>query len=200
MFQNFASSELNWLPEIGIGYYPVKEAPYDKKYFERYQAMKNTEIGLALNKARVDLVAKYTDKDVLDIGIGSGAFVESIDNAKGFDINPFAVEWLVENHRFKHPLRGANSMTFWDSLEHIHDPREYLNNAKEYVFISCPIFKDCEHLLGSKHKRYDEHCWYFTEEGLIIFMWAFGFKCLEVNAMETEIGREDIKTFVFKRV
>lgn len=200
MFQNFASTTLNWLPQCGIGYFPVVEQPYDKAYFDKYQDMEETPIGLALNKARVDLVNKYTDKEVLDIGIGCGSFVKARPNTYGHDINPYGIEWLIQQDKFRSPLKGANSLTFWDSLEHIHDPTLHMHGAKEYVFISCPIYKDADHILKSKHFRPDEHCWYWTHDGLQIFMWSFGFVLVEHNQMESEIGREDIGTFVFKRI
>jgi len=199
LFQEFSESELSWIPALGIGYYPVKANPYNEAYFQAYNAIKETPIGLALNKARTELVNKYTNDKVLDIGIGNGAFVEGRENTYGFDINPVAVQWLVDNGKYRHPFRGANALTFWDSLEHIHNPTLMLQGAKEFVFVSCPIYNDAEHVLGSKHFKRDEHCWYWTVEGLIRFMSAFGFQVQEVNWMETEIGREDIGTFVFKR-
>lgn len=199
IFETFAQNELQWLPEIGIGYYPVKDAPYDEYYFQKYIIMAETEIGLKLNQARIDLVNKYTKLDVLDIGIGSGAFVEGRNNTYGYDINPAATKWLIERNWYRHPFKGANSLTFWDSLEHIHDPRLHLSGAKEYVFISCPIYQDAEHIKRSKHFRKDEHCWYWTKDGLCTFMDAFGFELVEYNDMESKIGREDIGTFVFKK-
>lgn len=199
IFSNFAESQLQWLPELGIGYYPVTAMPYDAEYFARYQAMKDTEIGLKLNHARIELVNQYTNDDVLDIGIGSGAFVEARAKTYGYDINPHAVEWLVKHKAYRHPFKGANSLTFWDSLEHIHNPTLILQGAKEYVFVSCPIYENLDHLLQSKHYRKDEHCHYWTVQGLLTFMDYFGFERIDENWIESELGREDIGTFVFKR-
>lgn len=200
MLEKLQSTSLAWYEELGIGYYPVTEQPYDKAYFERYKAMADTDIGRELNKARIKLVNKYTDSEVLDIGIGSGAFVKGRGNTKGWDINPCAKKWLADNKLLKNPIKPTNSLTFWDSLEHIHDPKLLLQSAKEYVFISCPIYKDLKHLLGSKHYRKTEHCWYWTYQGLITFMLEYGFEKIEINYMESEIGREDIASFVFKRL
>jgi hypothetical protein len=66
--------------------------------------------------------------------------------------------------------------------------------------VSCPIYENSEHILRSKHFRKDEHCWYWTEQGLITFMRHYGFEVVESNRMESDIGREDIGTFVFKRI
>lgn len=200
LFNELSKNNLAWIETLGIGYYPVTANPYDASYFEAYNAIKETPIGLALNKARIDLVNRYTNGSVLDIGIGNGAFVEGRDNTYGFDINPVAVDWLIDNHKYRHPFRGADALTFWDSLEHIHNPTLMLQGAKEFVFVSCPIYHDVNHVLGSKHMKPDEHCWYWTVNGLTTFMAMFGFEVQEINWMETEIGREDIGTFVFKRM
>lgn len=199
LFNEISRDNLAWIPKLGIGYYPVRSNPYDEAYFEAYNAIKATPIGLALNKARIDLVNKYTNGSVLDIGIGNGAFVEARDDTFGFDINPVAVKWLIDRNKYRHPFRGAQALTFWDSLEHIHNPTLMLQGAKEFVFVSCPIYDDVEHVLRSKHFKPDEHCWYWTVQGLTTFMRIFGFEVQEMNRMETEIGREDIGTFVFKR-
>jgi hypothetical protein len=199
LIDRFAKSELIWLPEQGIGYFPVTESPYDAEYFERIQKNSGTNIGLALNAARVKLVNEYTRGEVLDIGIGSGAFLARKNPTFGYDINPVAVEWLRKHRLYREPWAGADSMTFWDSLEHIHDPTEYLMGCREYAFVSCPIYQNAEHILRSKHFRKDEHCWYWTEEGICRFMAYFSFELVEYNDMETQIGREDIGTFVFKR-
>lgn len=200
LYNEIAKSQLSWLPNLGIGYYPVVANPYDDAYFQAYNAIKETPIGLALNKARTDLVNRYCNGSVLDIGIGNGAFVEGRENSFGYDINPVAVQWLIDNTKYRHPFKGADALTFWDSLEHIHNPTLMLQGAKEFVFISCPIYDDVDHVLRSKHFKPDEHCWYWTAEGLVKFLEPFGFQIQEVNWMETEIGREDIGTFVFKRV
>jgi hypothetical protein len=202
MIEKFADRQLSWMPEVGIGYYPVKDSPYDAEYFVRVTANSRTQIGVRLNQARLQLVDKYlgVSDTVLDIGIGSGAFVEACQpRAKGFDINPVAIEWLTERGLYRAPYRPVHSMTFWDSLEHIHDPTEILKNIECYAFVSMPIYRSLDHLMGSKHRRYDEHCWYFTHDGIKLFMGIYGFDLVEHNQMETEIGREDIGTFVFKR-
>lgn len=190
------------MPECGIGYYPVKEQPYDAKYFERIKANSQTDIGKALNACRLALVARYLEptEQLLDIGIGCGAFVESRPNTFGYDINPVAIEWLVNARAYRNPYQPIRAMTFWDSLEHIHDPSEILKNIEGYAFVSMPIYRSLDHLMTSKHRRYDEHCWYFTHDGIKLFMAAFGFELVEHNLMETEAGREDIGTYVFKRV
>jgi hypothetical protein len=190
--------KLLWLPEFGIGYYPVEDQPYDEQYWQKYLVMEQTDIGKTLNQARVNMVKEYEWNEIIDIGIGSGAFIKEFSNAYGFDINPNAIEWLKQNNKWKEPS-NVDAMSFWDSLEHIHNPTELLGNIKKYAFVSCPIYTDKDHILRSKHFRPDEHCWYWTYEGLIKFMSNFGFYLLEYSNIETLIGREDIGSFTFKR-
>lgn len=191
--------KLLWLHDFGIGYYPVEDSPYDEAYWEKYQKMEDTEIGRNLNQARLDMVNRYQWVDLIDIGIGSGAFIKELPNAYGFDINPSAVEWLKSVDKYKEP-NTVDCLTFWDSIEHIHNPTALLESAKRFVFISTPIYKDKDHILRSKHFRPDEHCWYFTHQGIINYLGNFGFNCIEYSNIETELGREDIGSYVFKRM
>jgi hypothetical protein len=55
-------------------------------------------------------------------------------------------------------------------------------------------------VLKSKHYRKDEHYWYFSKAGLIIFMDRLGWKLREVSDVETILGREGITSFAFRRV
>ena len=190
---------LIWLQELGIGYYPVKETPYDDAYFKKYQEMANTNIGMALNEARVNLVNKYTKDEVIDVGIGCGTFIDARDNTNGYDINPAGVKWLEANNKYKNPYLGCDHATFWDSLEHIESPDVILNAIREYVFVSIPIFISNAHVLLSKHYRKDEHYWYFTDSGFKYFMDINGFDLIESNKMESLLGRECIGTYVFRK-
>lgn len=200
-----AEDGLTWYPERLLGYYPVRAngSVYDQSYFANYQQLAETEMGRQLTAARLSLVDRYLPNGpLLDIGIGAGAFVEARNRAAptfGFDINPAGVAWLVERDLFADPLSTPiEGMSFWDSLEHIHDPEPILANTS-FVFASLPVFAGPDHVLKSKHFKRNEHCWYFTRDGLIKWMRALGFACLEHNTMESLIGREDIATFVFRR-
>jgi hypothetical protein len=90
-------------------------------------------------------------------------------------------------------------MTFWDSLEHIPDPKPLLDLITDYAFVSTPIYKNLHTLKTSKHYKPNEHVWYFTRDGIIQFMKAHGFQLLETSDVETQLGREAIESFVFAR-
>jgi len=61
-------------------------------------------MGRKLTQARVDMVKKHYSGDVVDIGIGAGAFVQAM-NCKGYDINARAVEDLVESGSYVDPYK-----------------------------------------------------------------------------------------------
>lgn len=90
-------------------------------------------------------------------------------------------------------------MTLWDVLEHIEDFPAVIANVRDWLFLSLPIFRDADHALRSKHFKPNEHCWYFTRDGLVAAMSMCGFALVSESRVETELGREDIGTFAFRR-
>lgn len=201
-----ADRTLTWWQEAGVGFYPVKAGrePYDSAYFEKYAAMAETPMGRAITRTRVEMVARHTESTVCDVGIGCGAFIMARRNAKrstyGYDINPVAVAWLEERQFFVDPhMVPMPALTLWDVLEHIADFRSLVSQAREFVFVSLPIFSGALDVLRSKHYRKDEHFWYFTPQGLKGIFDALGFDCVEENNHEVALGRESIGSFAFKR-
>jgi hypothetical protein len=191
---------LTWIEQPGIGFYPVHDTPYDRRYFDKYVGYAHTEIGRRLNAARIALVARHYHGQVVDIGIGCGQFVQTRPATFGYDVNPAGIEWLRTRQRFVDPYaRLVKAATFWDSLEHIRDPGALLVNVTSWAFVAIPIFRNLPHVLRSKHFRPDEHFWYFTERGFVTFMGSHGFELVERNMDETTIGREDILSYAFRR-
>lgn len=157
--------------------------------------------------ARVEFVNRHYSGALVDVGIGSGAFIErrnaatgKLANTFGFDVNPVARDWLVSRGLWIDPYRGrVPAVAMWDVLEHLPDFGALLGRVTEWVFVSIPIFADGQHVLRSKHFRKDEHIWYFTNEGLVRTFDGCGFDLVAMNTIETDIGREDIGTFAFRR-
>ena len=199
------SRRLAWWPEIGIGWYPVEAGiePYDQEYFERFHRDAQTQLGRALMAARCEFVERYWQGALIDIGIGSGAFIERRSHERatwGYDVNPAGIQWLMERKLFVDPYRCPfDAMTLGDVLEHIPDYPSLLANVGKWLFVSLPIFRDAEHVLRSKHFRPREHCWHFTQPGLVFAMKQCGFELVSESNVETELGREDIGTFAFRR-
>lgn len=194
-------SGLVWLPELGMGRFPVPSArPYDERYFKRYQDMSNTEMGYKITSARIDLVSRHYQGTLLDVGIGSGHFVKCRPNTIGYDVNPAAVDWLVKQDLWGELYSNDYpALSFWDSLEHIDRPDLAVLHAKDWVFVSVPIFENAEHVIHSRHYRRDEHIWYWTHEGLLRWFDALGFECADENTAESELGRDGIGSYAFCR-
>jgi hypothetical protein len=206
VFQDAMEANLVWVEEVGMGRLlepATHEAVYDRAYFDRYAEMEGTLVGRKLTAARVGLVDRYLARDraVVDVGVGSGAFVRGrVGMTYGYDVNPHAVEMLKESGAWLDPIgqHPRVALTLWDVLEHIPQP-EFLLERASWVFTSLPLFTDAAHVLRSRHFRRDEHIWYWTRDGLVWWMEAQGFECVEHNWMESLLGREDIGTFVFRR-
>lgn len=200
-FSEHASRGLVFLPELGIGRYPVPASrPYDDTYFEKYRRMACTERGRALTRSRIDLVARHYDGPLLDVGIGAGQFVAERPHTAGYDVNPAGIEWLKSRGSWADLYTGTwAALSFWDALEHIDDPEAALSRAEKWVFVSIPIFHNADHLLRSRHFRKDEHIWYFTHAGLLRWFDTQGFDCREWNEAETVLGRDGIHSYAFER-
>jgi Methyltransferase domain len=200
---SLAEGRLTWWPEIGVGYYPVTAgiAPYDRDYFNHFARQADSDIGRALMQARCELVDRHYCGKLVDIGIGSGAFIQRRRwITYGYDVNPDGINWLQERNLWFDPyLASSEAMSLWDVLEHIPDFRPLLANVRRWLFIALPIFESAEHVLRSKHFKPTEHCWYFSHAGLIRVLGDLGFDLVEYTDIESALGREDIGNYVFRR-
>jgi predicted TPR repeat methyltransferase len=202
----FARGRLTWWPQLGIGHYPVESAnaPYDQDYFDNFARNAQTDLGQALMRARCEFVERHYRGTLVDVGIGSGAFVEAWRqrgrSASGYDINQAGLKWLREQKLLVDPYHTPfDAMTLWDVLEHVDEFQRLLVKVRKWLFVSLPIFCDAEHVLRSKHFKPQEHFWYFSRDGLVYAMRQCGFLLVSESTVESELGREDIGTFAFKR-
>lgn len=190
---------LLWSEEMGRGFHPRPPMDYSGPYFEKYQALDATDMGAALTSARVDLVRRHTEIAPVDIGIGGGRFVLE-SGGHGYDVNAEAVAWLRDQGLyFDIYANHAEVVTCWDSLEHIPDTDALIDRAGEWVFVSMPIYRDQVHCLASKHYKPGEHLHYFTHDGLLLWFEQRGFVCVEYNDIESQLGRDGIISYAFRR-
>ncbi|MNO62180.1 hypothetical protein D3C76_528520 [compost metagenome] len=190
-----------WSEEKGQGFHTRPAMRYEGQYFAHYQKLDATPMGGLLTKARLDLVRKYTDPaKAVDIGIGGGRYVTESDG-NGYDVCDDAIAWLVAQGRFYDIYEVMrNTITCWDSLEHVPDPERLVQQAREWLFVSMPIYNDMADCLASKHYKPGEHLHYWTLPGFVNWCEAQGFELQEANHAESELGREGITSFAFKRV
>lgn len=177
------------------------QVDYDQEYFELLKSYEDTDIALKINKGRIALVNLYHKGFVLDVGVGSGEFIRKRPMTMGYDINPFAVEWLKSQALYSEDLKRFRAFTFWDVIEHIIEPAEYFDRMPvgSHLFTSIPIFRDLTKIRQSKHYRPDEHYYYFTKDGLIEWMGKYGFESLITQQYEIAAGRDSIYSFAFRK-
>ncbi len=198
---------LLWAPEVGIGWLPSYTPEiYGLSYWAKYLAMDATAMGRALTAARHAFVRKhYPEGPLVDFGIGGGAFLKECwqrhELAWGFDINPQALDWLQQHHRWVDPYScRMEALTCWDSLEHVPDPERLLANVEDWVFISMPVVSTfAAPTPGWRHYRRGEHLLYATGSGLRGLLDRLGFDLVDSSFFETELGRLDIQSFAFRR-
>lgn len=190
---------LLWSDELGMGFHPRPPMDYTGDYFAKYQALDATPMGAALTKARCDFVAKHYEGQVVDIGIGGGRFVTEF-GAAGYDVSAEAVDWLKAQDKYFDPYKHhTEAITCWDSLEHIPEPERLISMVGEWVFVSMPTYKNQRDCLASKHYKPGEHLHYWTERGFILWFARNGFACMDINDIESDLGREGITSFAFRR-
>ncbi len=178
---------------------------YNDAYFRKYLDYENTAVGIALNAGRLAMLKRHCPAHgrVLDYGAGCGTFVrlarEAGYRARGYDINPATVEALAKMGAYSEAFSEFDTVTFWDSLEHIECPERALSRIHEsaHVLAAIPIFVDLRRIRESKHYRPGEHLYYWTPGGFIGWMKTQGFRFLEGSGHEVEAGRASIGAFAF---
>ncbi len=198
-----SEGRLQWFPELGVGFCGRMDLHlYDSTYFHNYVVRDSTAAGAALTQGRIHFVRSvlgHVPADLVDVGIGGGRFVRE-GKCLGYDVNPDGIAWLKQQDKWWDIYKcEVNAATFWDALEHIPDPGPVLGQIKLLAFVSCPIYTDMEHVLRSKHFKPGEHVHYWTAEGLENLMHWYGFDLIAMSSFEEDCGREDIKSFAFKR-
>lgn len=211
------AGDLHWLELAGIGFFDCdafnriqgKAHVYDQDYFDNYRELADGPVAQGLNAFRVRMVDRLAadGEVILDVGIGDGAFLRSLEDARpdlrlrGCDINPTAIRYLEVHDQLGSLDLGPvyDVVTFWDSLEHFRDPRVPLRAVGIYAVVSLPTFADAGAAGRSKHFKPAEHFWYFTPSGFRAFANQEGFDVLDQLESENHLGREGISTFVLKR-
>lgn len=180
-------------------------ASYDEAYWQKCAGYEGAAIADAINRGRINLVARHAGEcEVCDVGVGSGEFIKRRGNARGYDVNPTARAWLSSEGLLieREELREFRAITFWDVLEHVPDPSEYLDliSPGAWMFTSIPIFENLDRIRSSKHYRPGEHLYYFTDDGFVSWLGSYGFELKERSSFEMLAGRDSIYSFAFQRV
>lgn len=204
-YKAVADKDLMLCRDNGVAYQADMSqlVPYDKDYMNKCASYEGMEIARRINAARVALVSCFAMGDVLDVGIGSGEFIRTRgEGTYGTDVNPAAREWLAVEGLLRDDLESFHHFTFWDVLEHIPSPQDYLSRMPfgSFVFASLPIFNSLSSIRSSRHYRPGEHLYYWTHQGFISWARGHGFVCHHSNIAETLAGRDSITSFVMQKV
>lgn len=148
---------------------------------------------IMLNK-KFRLIKKINaGKTILDIGCGTGYFlnymqkkgyqtlgIEVSDNARTFGKQNFGLNILPPNHLLKNKIdQQYNNITLWHVLEHIYDPKLYLQkisrilNDDGVLFLALPNPDSFDARYYKKYwAGYDvpRHLWHFTPQTIAKFV------------------------------
>lgn len=158
-------------------------------------------------KRKYNFITKlYKGKDLLDIGCGTGYFldfmntkgfktlgVEADEDARAHGIEKFGLEILSPDALFDGSIKDQYGViTLWHVLEHLYNPKNYMNAIRK-------LLKDDGHLIiavpncdcfDAKHYKnhwagYDvpRHLWHFTPETAALFAKNTGFEIVKMKGM-----------------
>jgi hypothetical protein len=170
-----------------------KEADYNADYLLHYKLYGRTTFGKALNKKRWSFVLNNTQTNVLlDFGCGADSFSDLKPNGiKVFSYDPY----FKKDFSFLHA--SLDTVTFWDSFEHITRLGIVPLLGAKQIVMSIPIIYDGLDICSWKHFRPGEHIWYFSQKALIRLMQKWGYKIINSDDFESVMGREDIFSYCF---
>lgn len=157
---------------------------YPEIYWQNLGKFSSLREGLhnSFQKLRVSWFKKYISKgNVLDVGSGEGRFGEML----GQNFNVTNLEFPGAKVKNKDVLKvnflnwrtnkNFDAIVFLESLEHVHNPLEYLKKAASLlktgglIFVEYPRFGSLESKILGKYwlqRDIPRHLFHFTERGL----------------------------------
>jgi hypothetical protein len=163
-------------------------AEYGPDYLEKYKAYAHT-----VSKRRIRLLSTVaglsgrSESRLLDYGCGLGR--EVIEAARsGFIATGYDPHVSDDNPHWRglfclfrdEPAGPFDILTFFDSLEHLPDPRApILKYEPSLVYVTLP---ECHHFYNSKwfmewhHRKPGEHLWHWNRSTLDRFFLRLGYK------------------------
>jgi hypothetical protein len=189
-----------------------KPFSYGAKYTSKYDKygiqkinMSHLRLGYVLGS-----IGKKPEK-ILDVGYGQGHFLEVAKNIipKCFG-NDVTEECPVpEGTSFIKNIfeQSYDIVTFFDSLEHFENIYDIKNLKTNHIAVSLPWcqYKGPEWFDTWKHRRPDEHLWFFDDNSLTNFMNEIGFKKINTCNIEDVIRKDsnnqpNILSGVFEKI
>lgn len=206
MFENHSINQDGAIYQINKN--TIKYTPeYSSVRYDRYGELSNYISYLRLGHIIGSI--GHIPSSILDVGYGNGSFLKVcskiITNCYGNDISGYKIpEGCVFVEKISDDFYEV--ITFFDSLEHFENI-EFVSSLKcKYVCISvpwCHYYND-DWFKKWKHRRPDEHLFYFDEKSLINFMKRMGFSLISYCNIEDVIrsgvgAEENILTAMFQK-
>ena len=144
-------------------------------------------------------VLGHVPKTLLDVGYGNADFLSVastfIDKCYGSDVSE---EYkLPDNVNFINAKNIYDThfevVCFFDVLEHFDDIYDIQKLDTDYIYVSLPNceYKSDEWFINWKHRKPNEHLWFFNEHTLKIFFEEIGYERVATSNIE-DIIRKDI--------
>ncbi len=192
--------------EIGRYYESEQYKPHSDRGVSLSDLAYRTVRGVMIGKKRkwIERLTGKKDGQLLDVGCGTGEFAASmrdngwdvtcVDSSEAarkeaherFELEPLSpAQWLETD-----PAR-FDCITFWHTLEHVHEPRRYLNAARSglqeggVLLIGLPNFTSHDAVVYGDHwAAYDvpRHLTHFSPSAMDRFLTSCGF------ALEGTVG------------
>ncbi len=154
---------------------------------------------------------KSASGKVLDIGCGSGAFLESMRKS-GYEIYGTELDGVayqrasqvsrihLQQGNLSHEMFGDarfDAVTIWHVLEHIEDPRSTISTVRELMhpegllFIEVPNLDSLQARMFGKHWFHldpPRHIYQFTDKSLTQMLEAEGFTVVDKGTLSWQMG------------
>ena len=167
---------------------------YNHQYLEdRYVKIDNNVCKLSKRRTEVLNAFVSDGRRLLDFGCGTGSFVRSTgDSGRWESFGTDLVQWddripFIRDWKKTNPF---DVVTFFDSLEHLPDPKEPIHHLNpRFIMISVP---ECHYpneeswFMNWKHRRPGEHLYHWNRNSLDRFFGDLGYQPIMHSSFEDD--------------
>jgi Methyltransferase domain len=190
-----------------------KPFPYGFDYSDNYNKL--GELGQRMAHLRLGYLLGSIGKipeNIIDVGYGNGDFLkvasQIVPTCYGTDVGnsyplPEKAKFVPASELYS---RKFEVVCFFDVLEHFDNIYDIANIDTEYFCISLPNcdYKSDEWFESWKHRKPDEHLWFFDEHSLVNFMDEIGYDKVNTSYIEDTIRKDvnnspNILSGIFKK-
>lgn len=173
----------------------IESFTYNKSYVEQgYMSLGNKITAMShLRLGYIRGVLRHVPKAILDVGYGTGDFLNVCAKMHMTTHGCDLFDDLLPSHAkfVSDPCVGQYDLiTFFDSLEHMHNLEFVSDLNTKFICISvpwCHSHTDDVWFQDWKHRKPHEHVHHFDQDSLRAFMQHHGYICLDYSNVEDVI-------------